>query len=312
MEDSSLNSKPLRPTASAADILHSRGSNTPEATDSSPNPETAENYDGPRMERTVGNKLFLWLLGGVSLMYAIVLVYHASVPPGTTADEQAFLEQCRQICLKYGLVSTGNVKHDAKAFLTAVDARPLSMELDEILKDTQFAPTESQPHPLLGKKVPGFQLLTYDRNPRQLSKLHEKGPVVLVFYYGFECSHCVAQLYALNDDLAYFNELDSQIVALSADKPEKTAMQFAEYGKFDFTVLSDTDNLLAQQFGCFEPVTETSEGMRQHGTFLIRQDGTMAWAYRGVTPFTDNRSLLVLLAKLRSGSNDEAALVSVK
>ena len=68
---------------------------------------------------------------------------------------------------------------------------------------------------------------------------------------------------------------------------------------------------MAQQFGCFEPVTENSEGMRQHGTFLIRQDGTMVWAYRGVTPFTDNRSLLVHLARLRSGTN-EAALVSVK
>ena len=280
------------------------------AHDSLENDNESNYQDPPVLERTVNNKLFLWLLGVVSLLYAAVLVYHVTVPPGSTVNEQAFLEQCRQICLKYGLVSTGNVKHDARAFLTAVNAKPLSLELSAILNDKEFQPVESQEHPLLGKVVEDFELINQDRNPRQLSKLLAEGPVVLVFYYGYACSHCVAQLYSLNDDLSYFTELGARVVALSGDKPERTATSFAEYGKFDFTVLSDLENEIAQKFGCFESVSATSEGFRQHGTFLIRQDGTVVWAYRGVTPFTDNRSLLVNLSRLTADAKpSQLALV---
>ncbi|MCA9035753.1 MAG: redoxin domain-containing protein [Planctomycetaceae bacterium] len=269
------------------------------------------NASPPGLERAVNNKPLLWLLGGIALLYAAVLIYHVSVPQGSPTN-QAFLEQCRQICLKYGLVSTGNVKEDARAFLTAVNARPISVELKTLLSDKDFQPAESQPHVLLGQQAPDFELMGSDGNTYRLADVLKDGPVVLVFYYGYACSHCVAQLYALNDDLGYFHELGAKIVAVSPDTIEQTNKSYEEYGKFDFLVLSDPDDQIAYQFGCHKPADAASDEVRQHGTFLIQSDGRITWAYRGVTPFTDNKSLLFELSTPKnSAESDSTAQVSL-
>ncbi len=251
------------------------------------------------MERSTGSKVFLALLGAVSLLYAAVLIYHVSVPPGS-ANQQAFLEQCRQICMQYGLVSTGNVKHDVRAYLTAVEVKPLSDALDSILADSSFEPAETQQHTLLEHAAPDFELLNETRNSRRLSELLDDGPILLVFYYGFSCSHCVAQLYAIDDDRHYFRELGVQIVCVSQDRPEQTLAAFAEYGKFDFTMLSDPGNLISQKYDCFEPASKQSDGFLKHGTFLLDQQGTVVWANTGFLPFVDNRSLLMHIAKMQN------------
>lgn len=267
--------------------------------------QTPEHPDAPpaapadRAERSPGSRLFLLLLGVVSVFYAVILIYHASVPPGAPG-QQAFLEQCRQVCLKYGLVSTGHVKHDAEAYLTAVNARPLSSDLHSILEDPAFTPEPTQTHPLLGQHAPDFELLNEGRNSRKLSDLLGDGPVLLVFYYGFSCSHCVAQLYAIDKDLSLFEELGVRVVAISQDKPEHTAAAFAEYGRLPFTVLSDPENRISEQYSCSEQPSDSSAGFLKHGTFLLDADGTVVWAYRGFTPFVDNKSLLRHAAKLRN------------
>ena len=46
--------------------------------------------------------------------------------------------------------------------------------------------------------------------------------MVLVFYYGYHCNHCVGQLFALHDDISKFRELGAEVVAVSADPPEWT------------------------------------------------------------------------------------------
>lgn len=265
-------------------------------TESSGLPETpAESGPG---DRSPGSRLFLFLLGTVSVFYAVVLIYHASVPPGGP-DQTGFLEQCRRICQQYGLVSTGHIRHDARAFLTAVNKQPLSDGLQALVSDPQFVPEATQPHPLLGRPAPDFELLNEDGNPRKLSTLPGSGPVLLVFYYGFSCSHCVAQLYALNDDVRYFNELGVRIVAISSDKPQQTAAAFAEYGKFPFTMLSDPDDATSRRYSCSLPPSRDSDGFRKHGTFLLDSQGTIVWANTGFLPFVDNRSLLTHAANLQ-------------
>ena len=74
-------------------------------------------------------------------------------------------------------------------------------------------PTPTQDHRLVGKPAPEFTLTSSDGSPVTLKSLVAKGPVVLVFYYGYYCDHCVAQLYAINQDLAYFKELGAEVAA---------------------------------------------------------------------------------------------------
>lgn len=270
-----------------------------ETTETSSADDTPDvNHRMEPLERSAGSKLFLFLLGGVSILYAAVLIYHVSVPPGAPA-RQAFLEQCRQICLRYGLVSTNNVRHDARAFLTAVEAKPLSEALSDILSDSSFVPAETQTHSLLGQKAPDFELLSHEGKIQSLQDFLNDGPVMVVFYYGFHCSHCVAQLFAINDDLKHFRELGIRIVAISHDKPEVTAEALDEYGAFGFPLLSDPGNAVSALYGCTELPTSESDGLLKHGTYLLDSEGTVTWVNTGLTPFVDNRSLLVHLAKLQ-------------
>jgi peroxiredoxin len=120
--------------------------------------------------------------------------------------------------------------------------------------------------------------------------------VVVVFYYGYWCSHCVAQLFALNEDIDKFRALGGQVIAISADPPEQTAERFAQYGRFDFPVLSDADNRTAQRYDVFRAANGDQPAEQRHGTFLIGANGRVLWCNTGDKPFLDNKSLLHHLA----------------
>ncbi len=252
----------------------------------------------PEEVRPIQRKILLGFLLTVAVSYAVLLTYHTNVPIKPKGDG-GVLEQCRILCLQYGLIPTGHVANDVRAYLEVFKPQDLSDGLADILADKDFVPAATQKHPLLGKSAPDFELFNEKRERVRLSEHLKNGPVVLVFYYGYDCSHCVAQLFVLNDDLLHFRDLKSQVVALSPDAPEDTAAAYEKYGRFHFPVLSDPDNQQATVYGAFIPPADGVDEKRLHGTFVIRPDGTVAWAYTGFTPFTDNKTLLFLLAKER-------------
>ncbi len=264
--------------------------NTPDHLSAASEPNSQE----PR-EREWGTKLFLGFLFVVASFYAVILIYHSANPPETVSNE-GVLEQCRQICLKYGLISTGNVRKDAEAYLQFAQTTRLTSALSDILADTT-APTASQKHALLEKSAPDFSLPDDAKLTQTLSELGHNRPVVVVFYLGYGCSHCVAQLLALDKDLHYFRELDADIVAISSDSTEHTAERFVEYGRFGFPVLSDADQKIAETWGVFKPATGDQDEVMDHGTFVIDRNGKVVWAFQGKEPFLDNRTLLHVIAK---------------
>lgn len=244
-------------------------------------------------ERSLATKTFLAMLAGFAVLYAVVLTYHVRHPmTQTTAEAPDILELCRQYCAQYGLVPTGDIKVDAEAYLTAVDSQQLSAPLQELLSDDGFQPAATEDHPLLGQPAPDFQLANTQDVTRPLAKFRQQGPVILVFYYGYNCSHCVAQLFALQQDLERFHELGAEVVAISSDSPEFTRKQFAEYGEFTFPVLSDPDLAVAETWGVYVRPTDDQQEDMLHGTFVIDRDGRVVFANRGYEPFVDNRSLL--------------------
>lgn len=251
----------------------------------------------PSDERETGTRVFLGFLFVVATFYAVVLIYHAANPPQSTAANSGLLERCRQICMKYGLVSTGNLRRDAETYIKAVHVQPLTNALSEILSQPEPTPVSSQAHALLQQSVPDFSLPDDQQTRKSLSDLGSNRPVVVVFYLGYGCSHCVAQLVALEKDLHYFRELDAEIIAISADSPEHTAQRFAEYGRFGFPVLSDADRAVASQWQCLHPATDETPELMDHGTFIVDRTGKMIWACRGKEPFLDNRTLLKVLAQ---------------
>src|SRR5262249_37478050 len=115
--------------------------------------------------------------------------------------------------------------------------KPLSGELDKLVKDPSFTPQATQVHVLLGKAAPGFTLLDTDGIEWSMPS-RKPGLLVLVFYYGYGCDHCVSQLFALSKDLPRFRALGAEVVAVSADPREDTVAKFKQYGAFAFPVLS--------------------------------------------------------------------------
>ncbi len=248
--------------------------------------------------REWGVRTFLGFLFAVTVLYGIVLYYHITNPiDQVAADDQSLLEQCRQVCLKYGLVTTGHVRNDAEAYLQAAQTNKLTEGLSVILADAQFKPQAGQALPLLDVAAPDFQLPDDQKVEQQLSKLGKDRPMVVVFYLGYGCSHCVAQLLALDKDRHYFQELDADIVAISSDTSEHTAERFKEYGRFGFPVLADTDYSVSTQWGVYTPATDEKDEFMLHGTFIVDRNGKVIWGETGREPFLDNKTLLHVIAK---------------
>ncbi len=251
----------------------------------------------PRLqERDTGTRVFLGLLFTVAVCYAVILLYHAATPVQTVKTNEGFLENCRQICLQYGLVSTGNLRRDAESYIRVVQPEQLSEPLAAILHSRGSA-SASQQHALLNQKAPDFTLPDDRLQSVSLQQLGQNRPLVVVFYLGYGCSHCVAQLVSLERDLHYFRELDADVVAISADSPQHTADRFKQYGRFAFSVLADEDHAVATDWSVFHSATEQSDELMDHGTFVVDRNGQVIWACTGKEPFLDNRSLLQVIAK---------------
>jgi peroxiredoxin len=189
-----------------------------------------------------------------------------------------------------------DLANEARKDLERRHYRPLSGALEAMLNDRSYEPIPTQAHPLLGQTAPDFTLPDVDGKPWSLTQALKDGPVVLVFYYGYHCNHCVSQLFALHKDIEKFHELQAQVVAISADPAALTRKRFERYGGFAFPVLSDPSNNVAEKFGTYAPSLKAGDdGDLMHGTFIITRQGRVVWANRGDGPFTENRTLLMEL-----------------
>lgn len=189
---------------------------------------------------------------------------------------------------------------EARRDLETRQFKPLSEPLEKLIADPVFKPVPTQAHPLLMQSAPDFTLQDTAGQPVTLSERLKKGPVVLVFYYGYACDHCVSQLFALEKDLDKFRELGAEVLAVSADPQELTLRRYKQYGAFGYPVLSDRGNAIALKFSTFTPPRNPDDsGELMHGTFVIDRDMVIRWANRGDEPFISNQTLLIELNKLR-------------
>ena len=193
----------------------------------------------------------------------------------------------------------------ARDYLPRDQVASPSGSLQEILAHPDIIPTHH--HPLLGRQAPDFELADPEGKVWNLEELLDGRPVVLIFYYGYHCVHCVRQLFEVNRDLPLFREVGARVVAISADPPELTRRRFQQYGPFGFPVLSDPGNKVAQAYQVFKGRrTGTTTAFLRHGTFVIDRDGTVQWVNVGDAPFRRNPALLYQLAKMEDAVGDRA------
>lgn len=192
---------------------------------------------------------------------------------------------------------SANLASQANADLEARNFKPLSGAVQTLIADKSKPSIPTQSHPLLFMEAPDFTLADVEGADFHLAKEAEGAPIILVFYYGYSCSHCVSQLFGLAKDIEIFRELGAKVIAISPDSKELTKERYAEYGTFPFRVLSDPGNKVAQLYSTYIPAKNPKDdGELMHGTFVILPGGKVVWANRGDEPFTNNLTLIRALA----------------
>ncbi|MFY1027364.1 thioredoxin-dependent thiol peroxidase [Actinobacillus seminis] len=99
----------------------------------------------------------------------------------------------------------------------------------------------------VGDFAPHFTLLNQENQPVSLQDF--AGKKVLVYFYPKALTPgCTTQACGLRDSKAELDKLDVVILGISPDSPKKLA-QFMEKKTLNFTLLSDEDHQVAEQFG---------------------------------------------------------------
>ncbi len=131
----------------------------------------------------------------------------------------------------------------------------------------------------IGDRAPDFTLSGTGGDTVSLSDFAGK-PVVLVFYPGDDSPVCTKQLNAYNDGLDQFENLDAQIIGISAQSVESKDAFASKYG-FDFPLLADTDKEVAVEYGTLGPI-----GFPRRSTFIVDADGVIRYAHRAIAGLT--------------------------
>ncbi|MEC7555918.1 MAG: redoxin domain-containing protein [Planctomycetota bacterium] len=116
-------------------------------------------------------------------------------------------------------------------------------------------------------------------------------PVVVIFYLGYGCLHCVEQLQAFAPKAEAFRKAGIELVAISSDSQEdlaKSIEKFNKEGQFPFPLAADPKFEIFKKYRCFDDF----ENLTLHGTFLIDGDGLVRWQDISYDPFMDAEFLL--------------------
>jgi thioredoxin-dependent peroxiredoxin len=131
----------------------------------------------------------------------------------------------------------------------------------------------------VGDPAPAFTLPSTGGVPVSLSDYLGR-PIVLVFYPGDDTPVCTKQLNSYNDDLAQFEALDAQVLAISAQGIDSHEKFSGKHG-FKFPLLADTDKAVAAAYGTLGPI-----GFPRRSVFIIDAHGTIRYAHRAIAGLT--------------------------
>jgi peroxiredoxin len=106
--------------------------------------------------------------------------------------------------------------------------------------------------------------------------------VVLVFFLGAECPHCVDQLMAIDDRFGDFSSRNTEVLAISSDTPADN-LNATEIGDLQFRLLSDAELANAKRYRSYDDFEE----IELHSTILIDGEGKVRWVRSGGDPFMD-------------------------
>jgi peroxiredoxin len=127
----------------------------------------------------------------------------------------------------------------------------------------------------VGQIAPDFSLADQEKNQFHLAE-HRGKRVLLIFYRGYWCPYCVAQLRDFARHKPEFGKLNVQLVAISVDDPEHAGDVWKKVVSKQFPVLSDSGAQVIRKYGILD-TSGKGEELALRTAVLIGEDGREQW-----------------------------------
>ncbi|MDX1676838.1 thioredoxin-dependent thiol peroxidase [Arsukibacterium sp.] len=131
-----------------------------------------------------------------------------------------------------------------------------------------------------GQQAPDFTLPDQTNQPVSLSSLLKDNRVLVYFYPKAMTPGCTVQACQLRDSQQNFIKQGVTVLGISTDAPQRLA-KFTERDQLNFTLLSDEDHQVADQFGVWGSkkfMGKVYDGLHRV-SFLINRDGSIAHVF---------------------------------
>jgi peroxiredoxin len=129
----------------------------------------------------------------------------------------------------------------------------------------------------VGQDAPDFTL--FDTEKQEITLSSYKGqPVIVLFFPLAFTSVCTTELCSLRDNIAGYNSLNAQILAISVDSLF-TLKQFKEDQKLNFPLLSDFNKEASIAYdSIYETFGFKMKGVSKRSAFVVDKEGKIAYA----------------------------------
>lgn len=147
----------------------------------------------------------------------------------------------------------------------------------------------------IGDIAPDFTLPDQHGEPVRLSSMPGQS-VVLYFYPKADTPGCTTQACGIRDRRSEYEQANAVVLGVSPD-PVPALSKFADKYGLPFTLLSDEDHRVAEQYGVW--VEKNMYGRKYMGnertTFLVGPDGRITHVFHKVKPAEHDEKVLAAL-----------------
>jgi peroxiredoxin len=128
----------------------------------------------------------------------------------------------------------------------------------------------------IGDMAPDFSLYSSEKKLVHLQELRGK-PVALLFFPLAFTSTCTKELCSTRDDMAIYEELDAEILAISTDSPQ-TLARYKQDNNFNFVLLSDYNKEVIRAYDVmYEEFSLGMRGVAKRAVFVIDPEGIIRY-----------------------------------
>ena len=129
-----------------------------------------------------------------------------------------------------------------------------------------------------GDKAPNFKLFNSEKEETTLDSFQGKSNVVLLFFPQSSTGVCTTELCNTRDDIAFYQNLDAQVLAISVDSVF-TLGKFKEDQNLNFPLLSDFNKETSRAYETlYEEWILGMKGVSKRSAFVIDKEGVIRYA----------------------------------